>query len=163
MAEHIRCVPAKPKQVAMQVIPKHVAATRHETARQFQCQWPMTGTGYVFAQLLLVGREYADATPPARDGHIPLLRIRRRLDCGIRKENVIHRLALRAVGRDRVAGQELAEAFVQYAAICQFDAAIWLNGLTVTSSPFVTRPPDWSLRLALRCKRSPDARFTSRV
>jgi len=30
MAEHIRCVLAKTKQVAMQVIPKHVATTRHE-------------------------------------------------------------------------------------------------------------------------------------
>jgi hypothetical protein len=80
MAEHIRRPPAKPKQVAMQMIPQHVATTRHEISRQFQCQWPVTGTGHVFAELLLVRCEDADATPPARDGHIPLLRIRRRLD-----------------------------------------------------------------------------------
>jgi hypothetical protein len=33
MAEHIRCALTKPKQVAMQVIPKHVATTRHEITR----------------------------------------------------------------------------------------------------------------------------------
>jgi hypothetical protein len=33
MAEHIRCPLPKPKQVTMQVIPKHVAATRHKITR----------------------------------------------------------------------------------------------------------------------------------
>jgi hypothetical protein len=33
MAEHIRCPLPKPKQVAMQVIPKHVASARHEISR----------------------------------------------------------------------------------------------------------------------------------
>ena len=100
MAEHIRCPPAKSKQVAMQVSPKHVAMAGHEITRQFQCQWPVTGTGHVFAELLLVRRENADAAPPARDGHIPLLRIRRCFDGGIRKKDVIHRLALRTIGRE---------------------------------------------------------------
>ncbi len=67
------------------------------------------------------------AAPPARDCHIPLLRIRRRLDGGIGKEDKIHRLALRAVGRDRVAGQELAKTFIQNATVGQFDATIRLN------------------------------------
>ena len=47
----------------------------------------MTRTAHVFAELVLVGGEYPDAAPPARDGHIPLLRIRRRLNGGIRKED----------------------------------------------------------------------------
>jgi hypothetical protein len=33
MAEHIRCVPAKSKQVAMEMIPEHIATTRHEITR----------------------------------------------------------------------------------------------------------------------------------
>ena len=70
MAEHVRCPLAKPEQVAMQPIPKQVATAGHEIFHQFQCQWPVTGAGHVFTELLLVRREYADAAPPARDGHI---------------------------------------------------------------------------------------------
>ena len=46
------------------------------------------------------------------------------LDGGIGKQNVIHRLALRTVGRDGVAGQKFAERFVQDPAIGQFNSAI---------------------------------------
>ena len=62
----------------MKPIPKQVAMGR-EIIHQFQCQCPVTGSGHVFAELLLVERENADAAPPARDVHIPLLCIRRRL------------------------------------------------------------------------------------
>ena len=55
----------------------------------------MAGAGDIFAKLLLVRGEDADAAPPARNGHLPLLRVRRWLDGGIREQDVIHGL-----GRD---------------------------------------------------------------
>jgi hypothetical protein len=39
-------------------------------------------------------RENADAAPPARNGHISLLRVRCLLYCGIGKQDVIHGFAL---------------------------------------------------------------------
>ena len=42
----------------------------------------MAGAQDVLAELFLVRREDADATPTARDGDIPLLRVCRRLDGG---------------------------------------------------------------------------------
>jgi len=83
MAEDVRRALAESKHIAMQVIPKLQATARREILRQFQRQWPVTGTAHVFAELLLVGRENTDAAPPARDCYIPLLCIRRRFDCGI--------------------------------------------------------------------------------
>ena len=66
------------KKITMQPIPKQMASARNKTVRKFQRQRPVTGAGDILAKLLLVRRENADAAPSARNGHIPLLRIRRR-------------------------------------------------------------------------------------
>ena len=66
--------------MAVQTIPEEDATTRRKTGREFHRQWPMTGTADSLAKLRFVRRENADATPPARNGHIPLLRVRRGLD-----------------------------------------------------------------------------------
>jgi hypothetical protein len=104
--------------------PKQKASARNIAGREFHCQWAMTGAGDILSKLLLVRRYDEDAAPPARNRHVPLLRVRRRLDGRIGEQNIIHRLALRTVGRDRVAGKKLAEAFVQNATISQFNFAI---------------------------------------
>jgi hypothetical protein len=76
------------------------------------------------AELLFVGRENLDALPPARDGDIPLLRIRCSAHGGVAKENVIHGLALRAVGCDRVAPKKLPIGMRQRATVGQRDRTL---------------------------------------
>lgn len=78
----------------MQMIPKQIAVARAQATCKFQCERPVAGTDEVFAQLNFIRRENSDAAPPARNGDIPLLGIGSRLDGGIGKEDVIHRLAL---------------------------------------------------------------------
>ena len=85
---------AESQKTAMQPVPKRIAIERAQATGKFQRQRPVAGTRQILAQLLLVRRENADATPPARNGDIPLLRVGCGLDGGIGKENVIHRLAL---------------------------------------------------------------------
>ena len=58
-----------------------------------------------------------------------MLRVRARLDGRIGKQNVIHRLTLRAVGRDGVSGKKFAKARIQDAAIGEFHSAIRTNRL----------------------------------
>ena len=79
-AQIVRHTATETQQIAMKPIPKTNAATRRETGGEFQRQRAMTGARYIFTKLLLVRRENADASPTARDGHIPLLRISRCLD-----------------------------------------------------------------------------------
>jgi len=62
--------------------------------REFHRQWPMPRAGHIFTKLLLVRRENADAAPPARNGHIPLLSVRCGLDRRIGKQDVIYGFAL---------------------------------------------------------------------
>jgi len=50
----------------------------------------------ILAKLLLVQREDADAAPPARNGHIPLLRVRRWLDGRIGEQDVSRKRLLHA-------------------------------------------------------------------
>jgi hypothetical protein len=71
----------KPKEVAMQPVPKVNDAARREAGCQFHGQGTMAGAGDVLTQLLLVRGKYADAAPAARNGHIPLLRVRGGFDC----------------------------------------------------------------------------------
>jgi len=66
--------------ITVQPIPKPMLSALDKTGRKFHRQWPMTGAGDIFTKLLLVRRENTNAAPSARNGHIPLLRIRRRLD-----------------------------------------------------------------------------------
>lgn len=94
-----------------------------QSGGEFHRQRTMAGASHVLAQLLLVRREDADAASPARNGHIPLLRTRGGLDGGVGEQNVVHRLALRTVRRDGVAGQELAKARVQYPSVGEFNVA----------------------------------------
>jgi len=68
------------EKITVQPIPKPKASARNKARRKFHRQWPMPGAGDILTKLLFVRREDADAAPPARNGHIPLLRIRRRLD-----------------------------------------------------------------------------------
>src|SRR4029077_13324554 len=56
---------AETKQIAVQPIPKANGTTRDKSAREVQGQRLVTGLGYIFAQLVLVWREDANATPPA--------------------------------------------------------------------------------------------------
>lgn len=79
-AEAVRCATTEAQHVTMQTIPKANATTGRETASEFKRQWPVAGARDVLAELLLVRREDADAAPSARDGHVPLLRVRRCLD-----------------------------------------------------------------------------------
>ncbi len=151
------------KQIAVQPVPKQPASGRDKNRRQFHGQRPMTGVGHILAQLLFIWRENADATPSARNGHIPLLRVCRRLDGGIGKQDVIHSFALRTVGRDRIAGQKLPNALVQNAAIHQFNPAIGPDRFHRDKFTVGHPPADASLRLALSCSRSPEVRFISRV
>ncbi len=78
----------------MQPAPKRVVPERAQATGKFQCQWPVAGTRQILVQLLLIRGENADAAPPARNGNMPLLRIRCGLDGGIGEQNAIHRLAL---------------------------------------------------------------------
>ena len=80
--------------ITVQPIPKPMLSARDRTGRKFHRQWTMTGAGDIFTKLLLIRRENAEATPPPRDGHIPLLRIRCQLDRRIGKQDVIHGFAL---------------------------------------------------------------------
>ena len=80
--------------IIVQPIPKQMLSARDRTGREFHRQWPMTGAGDILTKLLLVRRENANAAPPARNGHIPLLRVRCRLDRRIGKQDVIHGFAL---------------------------------------------------------------------
>ena len=120
---------AKAEKITVQPIPEACSGPRHNARREFQCQRPVPGARDVLTQLLLVWREDANATPPARNGHIPLLRVGRSLDGGIGEQDVINGLALRPVGRDGVAREELAEARVQHPAIHEFDTSICANQL----------------------------------
>src|ERR1022692_1085405 len=90
------------QEIAVQSFPKQSASGRNPAIGKFHRQWPMTRAAYVFAKLLLVRRENADAPPSARDADIPLLRARRGLDRRVREQNIIHGLALRTIGRDGV-------------------------------------------------------------
>ena len=108
----------------MQTIPKPKTPSGLDSRSELHGQRPVTGPRDVFAQLLFIRREDADTTSPARDGHIPLLRVRGGLDSGVREEDIIHRLPLRTVRRYGVAGEELPEILVQYPAICEVDSAI---------------------------------------
>jgi len=65
------------KKITVQPIPKQKASARNKARREFHCQWPMARASDILAKLLLVRREDADASTPPRDGHIPLLRVRR--------------------------------------------------------------------------------------
>ena len=65
------------KKITVQPIPKQKASARNKARREFHCQWPMARASEILAKLLLVRREDADAAPSARNGHIPLLRVRR--------------------------------------------------------------------------------------
>ena len=51
-------------------------------------------------ELRFVGGEDADAFAPARNGDVPLLGVCGGAGSGVGKEDVLHSLALRAVGRD---------------------------------------------------------------
>ena len=75
---------------------------------EFQCKFAITRPEDIFAELLLVANENANALPSARDAHIPLLPIGRGLHCGVGEQDVIDRLALRGIGRDGVATDKLA-------------------------------------------------------
>jgi hypothetical protein len=88
------------KKITVQPIPKQQASARNKARREFHCQWPMTGAGDILAKLLLVRREDADATPSARNRHIPLLRVRRRLDGRIGEEDVTLSAMARHYGRE---------------------------------------------------------------
>jgi hypothetical protein len=87
----------------------------------------MAGARDILAELLFVRGKNADATSPAGNGHIPLLRVSRSLDGRIRKQDVIHRLALRTVGRNGVARKKLAKARIQDPAVTQFNPTIEKN------------------------------------
>ncbi len=108
----------------MQPVPKRIAIERTQAAGKIQRQWPVAGTDEIFPQLNFIWSENTDAPPATRNGDIPLLRVRCGLDGGIGKENIIHRLALRAVGRDGVARKKFTETLVQNPAIGQFDFPI---------------------------------------
>ena len=73
----------------MQEIPKTDATAKDKTDRQLHRQQHVPGASHILAQLLLVWREDVDAISPARNGHIPLLRVRRGIHGGIGKQNVI--------------------------------------------------------------------------
>lgn len=109
-AEAVRCATTEAQHVAMQTIPKANATTGRETASEFKRQGPVAGARNVLAELRLVRREDANAASPARNGHIPLLGVCRRLDSRVGEQDVINRLTLRAVGRNSVSGEELAKA-----------------------------------------------------
>jgi hypothetical protein len=86
--------------ITVQPIPKKMLSARDRIGRKFHRQWPMTGAGDIFTKLLLVRRENANAAPPARNGHIPLLRVRRRLDRRIGKQDIIHGFGDCSIGID---------------------------------------------------------------
>jgi hypothetical protein len=78
---------------AKQRIPAHAKvpdARRDEIKRQFA----IAGSAYRAAELLFVGGENGDALPSTGDRDIPLLSICGRPHGRIRKQDVIHRLAL---------------------------------------------------------------------
>src|ERR1035441_7566687 len=113
----------------MQPVPKPVAVARAQATGKFKRKRPVTGAHEVFTQLNFIRRENADAAPPARNGDIPLLGVGSRLDGGIGKEDVIHRFALRTVGRDGVAGQKFTKAFVQDTSIGKLNSPVGTDGL----------------------------------
>jgi hypothetical protein len=80
--------------ITVQMIPKQMPSARDKTGRKFHRQWPMTGAGDILTKLLLVRRKNANAAPSSRNGYIPLLRVRRRLDRRIGKQDIIHGFAL---------------------------------------------------------------------
>ena len=90
----VRSSTTETKKITVQSIPKPKASARNRTGRKFHRQWPMTRAGDILTKLLFVWRENTDATPTPRDSHIPLLRIRCRLDGRIGKKDVIHGFTL---------------------------------------------------------------------
>src|SRR5580692_7283371 len=101
----------------MQSLPKRIAVLWTQATGKLQRERPVAGANQIFSQLNFVRREDSDAAPTARNGDIPLLSVGCRLDSGIGKKNVIHRLALRTIGRDRIAGKKFPKTFIQNAAI----------------------------------------------
>jgi hypothetical protein len=131
---------AKAEEITVKPIPKLPASLVAQLTREFHCQRSVTCACNVFAKLFLVRREYADAAPATRNRHIPLLRIRGRLNGRVGEQNVVHGLALRTVGRHSVAREKLAEAFIQNTPVRQFNAAIGVerlhrDKLTVRGTP----------------------------
>jgi hypothetical protein len=70
------------------VVPKPKASAWVKIFHKFHRQRLLTGVGDVPAKLLTVRRKDADAPPPARNCHILLLRVRRRLDGRIGKRTL---------------------------------------------------------------------------
>jgi hypothetical protein len=93
-AKPFGCLTTKAKKITVQPVPKPRASAWDKAFRKFYCQWPMAGASDILAKLPFVRREDADAPPPARNSHIPLLRVRCRLGRRIGKQDVIHGFAL---------------------------------------------------------------------
>src|SRR5260221_11569507 len=89
---------SKSEEMPVQAIPEADAPARDKTGHQLHRQRSVAGARNIIAQLLFVWCENADASPPARNGYIPLLRVRRGFHGGIGEQDVIHRLALGSVG-----------------------------------------------------------------
>ena len=125
MAQASREFPAAPQ--AEQNRFAHPALSRGKTD-EIECKFAVASPRDGVAEFFLVGGKNFDAFPTARDGHIPLLRVRRGANGGIGKKDVIHGLALRAIRRDGVAAKKLPICGRQRAAVGQFDRALVRDG-----------------------------------
>ena len=108
----------------MKPVPQSQRRARAGATREFERQGALTGARDAPAQLRLVGREDMNAFAAPRNGDVPLLIIRGGAHRRIGEQDVINRLALRSVGCDRVAADELAEVRFQHPAIAQLNATV---------------------------------------
>jgi len=80
-AKCVRHLFAKAQKITVQFVPKVQTGLLMKISGEFKRQGAVPRAGDIFPELFRVGRENADAAPPTRDGHIPLLRVGRGLDC----------------------------------------------------------------------------------
>jgi len=89
----------------------------------------VAGADDVFAELVLVGSEDADTISALGDADVPLLGVGGGFDGRVGEQDVVHGLALGAVGGDGVAGLEFPEGRIESTAVGEGDTAIRFNGL----------------------------------
>lgn len=89
-----------------------------------QSEWAVSSALYTRSECGFVWGENTNAFPPARDSDVPLLGVCGSSARGVGEEDVFDGLALRAVGGDGVASDELPEGRRDGASVVEHDGAV---------------------------------------
>src|SRR5438067_1609129 len=105
-------------------LPDRPRQTYRARLGQFERELALPRANHIFAELLLIRSEDADAPPSPGNSDIPLLVVRGCLHSGIGEEHVINGFPLRAIRSNRVTMKKLPIIRVQSPAILQFNGSI---------------------------------------